>query len=100
MEGFSAAARRAGRRSTWGIEVGECRVTTPKIESPYLTVAEAAAYLRISVRTLESSRQQKIGPAYHKHGGRVVYLKEDLDVWSRLVRFDYSGASVAEEARP
>ncbi len=69
----------------------KCRVKTPEIESPYLTTEEAAAYLRISVRTLESFRQQKIGPAFQKHGGKVVYLKEDLDAWSRQVRFDYSG---------
>jgi excisionase family DNA binding protein len=72
--------------------VGECRVTAPNIESPYLTVEETAAYLRVSVRTLETFRQEKSGPAYHKHGGKVVYRKDDLDAWSRQVRFDFSGA--------
>jgi hypothetical protein len=56
------------------------------ISSPYLTTKEAAAFLRIKPRTLANMRSQELGPAYRKHGGRVVYTIEDLIVWSDSTR--------------
>ena len=52
-------------------------------DSPYLTVAEAAEFLRLKRRTLDNMRYQGIGPKYRKHGGRIVYHVEDLETWSR-----------------
>ncbi len=52
-------------------------------ESPYLTAVEAAAYLRLEERTLNNMRWRSEGPAWRKHGGRVVYHKEELERWSR-----------------
>lgn len=56
------------------------------ISSPYLTNSEAAAYLRIKPRTLANMRNNKLGPAHRKHGGRVVYALEDLIAWSNSMR--------------
>jgi hypothetical protein len=51
--------------------------------SPYLTVYEAAAFLRLRPRTLDNMRWRGIGPKYRKHGGRIVYDINDLIEWSR-----------------
>jgi DNA-binding transcriptional MerR regulator len=56
------------------------------IPSPYLTTNEAADYLRIKPRTLANMRNKGLGPAYRKHGGRVVYTVEDLIAWSDSTR--------------
>ena len=55
--------------------------------SPYLQPDEAASYLRITLRSLENFRVTGKGPAYRKHGGRVVYHIEDLDEWSQHRRY-------------
>ncbi len=48
----------------------------------YLTNDEAAAYLRLSPRTLEKQRVIGGGPRFRKFGRRVLYAIEDLDVWA------------------
>ncbi len=45
------------------------------------TDVEAAEYLGISRNTLRGWRVEKHGPAYHKSGKAVVYLRKDLDDW-------------------
>jgi Helix-turn-helix domain len=50
--------------------------------SPFLKLPEAAAYLRLDPRTLDNMRQRGTGPLYTKHGGRVVYHRDDLIAWS------------------
>lgn len=50
--------------------------------SPFLTVGEAAEYLRLRPRTLDNMRWSGSGPKFHKHGGRVVYQIDDLMRWS------------------
>ena len=48
--------------------------------SPYLTVVEAAAFLRLNPRTLDSMRCNGVGPIYCKHGGRIRQcLRADLE---------------------
>ena len=42
---------------------------------------EAAAFLRISPRTLVSWRSRGMGPTYIKVGRRVVYLQRDIVAW-------------------
>jgi predicted DNA-binding transcriptional regulator AlpA len=54
--------------------------------SPFLDVNEAAAYLRLKKRTLDNMRWQGIGPRFRKHGGRVVYHRDDLKAWSESTR--------------
>lgn len=54
--------------------------------SPFLNVEEAAAYLRLKKRTLDNMRWQGVGPRFRKHGGRVVYHRDDLKAWSEGAR--------------
>jgi excisionase family DNA binding protein len=48
---------------------------------PLLTTMEAAAYMRLSPRTLETWRLRGGGPHYRKLGDRVLYTQADLDTW-------------------
>ena len=41
----------------------------------------AAAYLRVSERTLDLWRAQDRGPRSHKIGGRLHWLRSDCDEW-------------------
>ena len=50
--------------------------------SALYTTALAAQYLGLSTSTLEKWRVTGTGPAYRKHGRRVVYRKRELDAWS------------------
>lgn len=52
------------------------------MESPFLTTEQAAAYLGLARKTLEKQRVYGDGPPFRKHGRRVLYRREDLDVWS------------------
>ena len=53
-----------------------------------LTADDAAKVLGLAPSTLAKLRLSGNGPAYCKLGRRVVYRREDLEVWleSRLVR--------------
>lgn len=48
----------------------------------YLTNDEAAAYLKLSPRTLEKQRVIGGGPRFRKLGRRVVYAVDDLDAYA------------------
>ena len=52
----------------------------------YLNTREAAAHLGLSTRTLDRYRVSGDGPVFLKFGGRVRYLREDLDDWARTRR--------------
>ena len=54
--------------------------------SPFLTVKEAAHFLRLQPRTLDDMRCQGTGPKFRKHGGRIVYHLDDLIEWSERSR--------------
>lgn len=58
-----------------------------KLQSPYLSIDEAALYLRVTERALEHYRGEGGGPAYRKHGGSIVYHIHDLDRWSAQRRY-------------
>lgn len=55
-----------------------------QVESPYLLEPEAAAYLRVSPRTLRDWRSDGLqrGPRYREHGGVITYAVKDLNSWS------------------
>ena len=53
-----------------------------KPTSPYLTVEQAAKRLLVKPTTMRNWRNQQLGPVFRAHGGRIVYLIEDLDAWS------------------
>jgi hypothetical protein len=48
----------------------------------YLTNDEAAAFLRLSPRTLEKQRVIGGGPRFRKFGRRVMYAIVDLETWA------------------
>lgn len=50
-------------------------------EPELLTNSEAAAFVRLSPRTLEKFRVLGGGPRYKKLGARVRYSVEDLRAW-------------------
>jgi hypothetical protein len=54
----------------------------------YLTNDEAAAFLRLSPRTLEKQRVIGGGPRFRKFGRRVVYALEDLESWANARSFE------------
>lgn len=58
--------------------------------SPYLTIREAADYLRTSERALRRYRDEGGGPNYIYHSKRVIYRLDDLEAWvnSRTQRSD------------
>jgi hypothetical protein len=53
-----------------------------KQESPFLSVEEAALWLRLKKRTLDNMRWMGTGPKFRKHGGRIYYHVDDLKEWS------------------
>ena len=52
----------------------------------YLNTREAAVHLGLSTRTLDRYRVSGEGPVFLRFGGRVRYLREDLDEWARTRR--------------
>lgn len=48
-------------------------------EDPLLTVAEAAAYIRLSRATMHVMQKDGTGPVRVKLGRRVFYRRSDLD---------------------
>lgn len=48
------------------------------INSPFLSVSEAAQYVRLKKRTLDMMRCSGVGPYFRKHGGRVFYEINEL----------------------
>jgi excisionase family DNA binding protein len=59
------------------------RAATARTGSPFLTTAQAAAYIGLSKRTLEKMRGHGRGPFYRRHGRFVRYHIDDLDAWSQ-----------------
>ncbi len=50
--------------------------------TPYLTNDEAAAFLKLSPRTLEKMRGIGGGPPFRKLGRRVTYRIDELESWA------------------
>ena len=59
-------------------------VDIPK--SLFLTVDEAATYLRLKKRTLDNMRWMGTVPNFCKYGGRFVYHIDELKEWSLETR--------------
>lgn len=56
---------------------------SPEATMPQFFLAhEAANYLRVSPRTLERWRANGTGPKFRKHGGIVVYARNELERYS------------------
>lgn len=54
----------------------------------YLNNNEAAAFLRLSPRTLEKQRVIGGGPRFRKFGRRVMYAVADLEAWADARSFE------------
>ncbi len=61
---------------------------TASAQPRYLTNDEAAAFLRLSPRTLEKHRVIGGGPRFRKFGRRVMYARSDLEVWADARSFE------------
>ncbi len=59
---------------------------TDDSDNPFLTIAEAARLLRVKRRTLDNLRWQDDGPPFRRHGGRIVYHRDELLAWSEQRR--------------
>jgi excisionase family DNA binding protein len=59
---------------------------------PFLSTGQAAFYLGLSLRTLQTLRSSGAGPAFRRHGRHVLYHIEDLESWSRARREGPHGA--------
>tara|TARA_R100001143_G_scaffold44956_1_gene40263 strand:- start:1037 stop:1387 length:351 start_codon:yes stop_codon:yes gene_type:complete len=58
------------------------RQPRPSDTPQYLNNDEAAAFLRLSPRTLEKQRVIGGGPRFRKFGRRVMYAQTDLQAWA------------------
>lgn len=59
-----------------------------QLQPRYLTNDEAAAFLRLSPRTLEKLRVIGGGPRFRKFGRRVMYALADLETWANERSFE------------
>jgi len=57
-----------------------------KIAGEFLTIEETSSLLRVTKSTLYTWVHQRKIP-FRKHGGRVVFNKQELDDWSREQSF-------------
>ena len=70
----------------WEAGAGGQEETAMTERTKYLNTREAAAHLGLSTRTLDRYRVSGDGPVFLKFGGRVRYLREDLEAWARSRR--------------
>lgn len=91
------SARKADR-STSGDrrKPGKPGKSAGKLGTPFLSAEEAALYLRVSVRALEHFRGEGGGPDYRKHGGSIVYHRDELDRWSAQRRYSSTSKKAIE----
>ena len=66
----------------------------------YLTNDEAAAFLRLSPRTLEKQRVIGGGPRFRKFGRRVMYAIVDLEAWADARSFEMTSDPEYAARRP
>ncbi len=59
------------------------RADRAKKGSPFLSTEQAAFYLGLSARKLQSMRAAGTGPTFRRHSRYVRYHIDDLDRWSR-----------------
>ena len=72
-------------RITWdGVVTDDsaARAAQAKKGSPFLSPEQAAFYLGLSARTLQSMRARGSGPRFRRHARHVRYHIDDLIAWS------------------
>lgn len=71
---------------------------TANMHDEILNEREAAAYLRLSVRTLQNARVSGLGPVYLRLGlRRIGFLKADLIAFANQRRFASTSAEDAAQ---
>ncbi|WP_457573184.1 helix-turn-helix domain-containing protein [Desulfolithobacter sp.] len=65
------------------IEAIQAGMLDKGVQQQFFTEGEAAELLRVKPQTLSVWRHEGRGPAYRKHGSRVVYSRDDLEEFSR-----------------
>lgn len=58
------------------------RAARAKKGSPFLSTEQAAFYLGLSARKLQSMRSAGAGPQFRRHSRHIRYHIDDLDSWS------------------
>lgn len=53
---------------------------------PFMTIDETAELMRVNRRTLDNHRWRGTGPPYRRHGGRIVYHRDEVLKWSEQHR--------------
>lgn len=61
------------------------RAARAKKGSPFLSTEQAAFYLGLSPRKLQTMRSGGNGPRFRRHSRYVRYHIDDLDLWSKGV---------------
>ena len=61
------------------------RAARAKKGSPFLSTEQAAFYLGLSARKLQTMRADRTGPRFRRHSRYVRYHIDDLDDWSKGV---------------
>lgn len=64
------------------MEDENARAARAKKGSPFLSTEQAAFYLGISARKMQSMRSAGLGPRFRRHCRYVRYHIDDLDSWS------------------
>lgn len=75
------------------------RAQAAKRGNPFLSTAQAAAYLGLSSRKLEQMRAKCDGPPYRLHGRFIRYHIDDVEFWSRST-MSHAGRSVGGPVKP
>jgi Helix-turn-helix domain len=70
---------------------------TDDSDSPFLTIAEAALLLRVNRRTLDNLRWQNDGPPFRRHGGRIIYHRDEVLAWSKQRRARTPSTKASQE---
>jgi len=81
----------------WNAEVAEAETADPIlgaiIRTKWMDTQAAAAFLGLTVGTLQTYRWQGTGPAFQKVGRRVVYSRSALSAWK--IMHEIKGARCA-----
>jgi hypothetical protein len=75
----------AVRRKEALMEDDISRAARAKKGSPFLSTEQAAFYLGLSARKLQSMRAAGTGPGFRRHSRYVRYHIDDLNAWSEGV---------------
>jgi len=65
---------------------------TDEFYGPNLDTKMAAKHLNVACQTLANWRSKRVGPAYVKMAGKIIYRRSDLDSYLAAHRIDPSGS--------